>query len=86
VLTTKRLSKEEMCLINVRENRKSDQEWTIQRHWQKIISTLLSDILTILGIIGRAKYFWIVFTIKLKRNNLRHKLKKYMLKRALISL
>ena len=25
-----------------------------------------------------AKYFWIVFTIKLKRNNLRHELKKYM--------
>jgi hypothetical protein len=31
---------------------------------------------------GRAKYFWILFTIKLKRNNLRHELKKYMLKRA----
>ena len=49
---------------------------------QKFISTLLSDILTILGII----YFWIVFKIKLKRNNLCHELKKYMLKRALISL
>jgi hypothetical protein len=35
---------------------------------------------------GCAKYFWIVFTIKLKRNNLRHELKKYMLKQALISL
>jgi hypothetical protein len=33
---------------------------------------------------GRAKYFWIVFTIKLKRNNLRHELKKNMLKQALI--
>ena len=32
---------------------------------------------------GCAKYFCIVFTIKLKRNNLRHKLKKYMLKWAL---
>jgi hypothetical protein len=38
------------------------------------------------GLYGRAKYFWIVFTVKLKRNNLRHELKKYMLKRALISL
>ena len=34
----------------------------------------------------RTLYFWIVFTIKLKRNNLRHELKKYMLKRVLISL
>jgi hypothetical protein len=33
----------------------------------------------------RAKYFWIVFTIKLKRNSLRHELEKYMLKRALMS-
>jgi hypothetical protein len=33
-----------------------------------------------------ALYFLIVFTIKLKRNNLRHELKKYMLKQALISL
>ena len=30
-----------------------------------------------------AKYFWIDFTIKLKRNNLRHQLKKYMLKENL---
>ena len=44
---------------------------------QKFISTLLSDILTILDH-GRAQYFWIVFTIKLKRNNLRHDLKKYV--------
>ena len=50
----------------------------------KFISTLLSDILMILGIIWVCKVFWIVFTIKLKRNNLRHKLKKYMLKQALI--
>jgi hypothetical protein len=38
------------------------------------------------GLYGHAKYFWIVFTIKLKRNKLRHELKKYMLKQALISL
>ena len=40
---------------------------------------ILSDILTILGIIW-AKYFWIVFTNKLKRNNLRHELKKIYVK------
>ena len=34
------------------------------------------------GLYGRANYFWIVFTIKLKRNILRPELKKYMLKRA----
>jgi hypothetical protein len=28
-----------------------------------------------MGLYGRAKYFWIVFTIKLKRNNLCHELK-----------
>jgi hypothetical protein len=49
-----------------------------------LISTLLSDILTILGIIWTCKVFLDVFTIKLKRNNLRHELKKYMLKQALI--
>jgi hypothetical protein len=44
---------------------------------QKFISTLLSDILTILGIIyGRATYFWIVFTI-------RHELKKIYVKTSL---
>jgi hypothetical protein len=38
------------------------------------------------GLYGHAKYFWIVFTIKLKRSNLCHKLKNYVLKPALISL
>ena len=68
----------------------SEKGTFMRKRWLKK-GTLFKDIhINIIPIqtleMHTAKYFWIVFTIKLKRNNLRHQLKKYMLKRALISL
>ena len=65
------------------------QVWStvFQLGFQKGRALLLKRALLSVNVgLKRALYFWIVFTIKLKRNNLLHELKKYMLKRALISL
>ena len=63
-------------------------EFTVfQLGFQKGRALLLKRALLSVNVsLKRALYFWIVFTIKLKRNNLCHQLKKYMLKQALISL